>query len=102
MLELADLQLVRFRSFRGSSESLLSLCSPNQPTRELALLEVGFFNVEIIVEPRTRLVYLLFNFDIIHSLSLYMLVQGSHSIAMFAAYALHESNSHVYIYPVYA
>ena len=26
-----------------------------------------------------------------------MLVQGSHSIAMFAAHALRESNSHVYI-----
>ena len=52
MLELADLQLIRFRTIRGSGESLLSLCSQNQPTRELALLEVGFFNVGIIVEPR--------------------------------------------------
>ena len=38
-----------------------------------------------------------FSVDIIHSLSLYMLVQGSHSTAMFATHALRESNSHVYI-----
>ena len=29
-----------------------------------------------------------------------MLVQGSHSIAMFAAHTLRESNSHVLLYPV--
>ena len=41
--------------------------------------------------------YFTFNVDIIHSLSRYMLLQGSHSIAMFAAHALRESNSHVYV-----
>ena len=37
-------------------------------------------------------------FDIIHSLSLYMLVQGSHSIATFAAHALRDSIIATYNY----
>ena len=34
-----------------------------------------------------------FNVDIVRSLSLYVLLQGSHSITMFATHALHECNS---------
>ena len=52
---------------------------------------------EIKLDDQARFLIFTFNFDIIHNLSLYMLVQRSHSIAMFAAHALGESNSHVYI-----
>ena len=41
-----------------------------------------------------------FNVDVIHSLSFHVLLLGSHSIAMFAAHTLCESNS-PHIHPVY-